>query len=136
MAATLFFVVLIATFVTIVLIPPLVWLAEWLHMVDLPGERKIHTTPVPRLGGLAMAAGATLPLIMWAPMRESMVGFLLGVAIILLFGALDDIRGMSYRLKFLGQFIAVLVVVLYGGVVIRYVPFLGLQPLPDYLRSR
>jgi len=80
-----------------------------------------------------MAAGATLPLIMWAPMRESMVGFLLGVAIILLFGALDDIRGMSYRLKFLGQLIAVLVVVLYGGVVIRYVPFLGLQPLSDYL---
>ncbi len=55
MASTLFFVVLIATFVTMVLIPPLVRLAEWLHMVDLPGERKIHTTPVPRLGGLAIS---------------------------------------------------------------------------------
>jgi UDP-GlcNAc:undecaprenyl-phosphate/decaprenyl-phosphate GlcNAc-1-phosphate transferase len=132
-AAILFFVVLIATFVTMVLIPPLVRLAEWLHMADIPSERKVHKAPIPRLGGLAMATGALLPLIMWAPMNASMIGFLCGVAIILFFGAWDDIKGIGYRLKFLGQFIAVLVVVLYGGVVIRYLPFLGLEPLSDYL---
>jgi UDP-GlcNAc:undecaprenyl-phosphate/decaprenyl-phosphate GlcNAc-1-phosphate transferase len=132
-AATLFFVVLIATFVTMVLIPPLVRLAQWLHMVDVPSDRKVHKAPIPRLGGLAMAIGATLPLIMWAPMPPPMVAFLGGVAIILFFGAWDDIKGIDYRLKFLGQFIAVLIVVLYGGVLIRYVPFFGLEPLPDYL---
>ena len=130
---TLFFSFIIATFVTMVLIPPLVRLAEWLHVVDMPAPRKVHKAPVPRLGGLAMAIGAVLPLLMWATMDPQMVGFLCGVAIILFFGVWDDLKEIDYRLKFLGQIIAVLIVVLYGGVVIRYVPFWGFDPLPDYL---
>ena len=130
---TLFFSFIVATFVTMVLIPPLVRLAEWLHIVDMPAARKVHKAPVPRLGGLAMAIGAVLPPLMWATMEPQMVGFLCGIAIILVFGVWDDLKGIDYRLKFLGQIIAVLIVVLYGGVVIRYVPFLGLDPLPDYL---
>src|SRR6266849_5731503 len=116
-----------------VLIPPLVRLAEWLHIVDMPAARKVHTAPVPRLGGLAMAIGAVLPPLMWATMEPQMVGFLCGIAIILVFGVWDDLKEIDYRLKFLGQIIAVLIVVMYGGVVIRYVPFSGLDPLPDYV---
>jgi len=132
-AVTLFFSFLVATFVTIVLIRPLVRLAEWLHAVDQPAARKIHQAPVPRLGGLAMATGAMLPLLMWAPMEAQTVGYLCGVAVIVIFGVWDDLRGIDYRIKFLGQIIAVLIVVMYGGVVIRYFPFLGLEPLPDYV---
>ena len=130
---TLFFSFIVATFATMVLIPPLVRLAEWLHVVDRPAARKVHRTPVPRLGGVAMAIGAVLPPIMWATMDSRMVGFLCGVAVILFFGLWDDLKGIDYRLKFLGQIIAVLIVVLYGGVVVRYVPFWGLEPLPDYV---
>jgi UDP-GlcNAc:undecaprenyl-phosphate/decaprenyl-phosphate GlcNAc-1-phosphate transferase len=130
---TLFFSFLVAAFVTMVLIPPLVRLAEWLHMADIPSERKVHNMPMPRLGGVAMAAGAVLPMAMWAPMKPQVVAFLCGVAIILLFGVWDDIRRLDYRLKFLGQIAAVLVVVLYGGVVIRYLPFGQLDPLPPYI---
>jgi UDP-GlcNAc:undecaprenyl-phosphate GlcNAc-1-phosphate transferase len=131
-AATLFFGFIIATFATTVLIPPLVRLADWLHIADMPAARKVHKVPVPRLGGLAMAIGALLPLLMWAPMSPTMVGFLCGVAIIVFFGVWDDVKGLDYRLKFLGQVIAVLVVVLYGGVTIKYVPFLGPEPLPHH----
>jgi UDP-GlcNAc:undecaprenyl-phosphate GlcNAc-1-phosphate transferase len=130
---TLFFSFLVATFVTMVLIPPLVRLAEWLHAADIPSERKVHKLPMPRLGGLAMATGAVLPLVMWASLERQVVGFLCGVAIILLFGVWDDIRRLDYRIKFLGQMVAVLVVILYGGVVIRYLPFGGLDPLPSYI---
>src|SRR4030095_9765540 len=112
--------------------PSLVRLAGWLHVVDIPSERKVHKVPMPRLGGIAMGAGTVLALTMWAPMQRPMIGFIVGVAIILLFGAWDDIKGIGYRLKFLGQIIAVLVVLVYGGVVIRVVPFFGLQPMPDY----
>ena len=133
MTVTLFFSFLVATFVTMVLIRPLVRLAQWSHGVDMPAARKVHKAPVPRLGGLAMAIGAVLPLIMWATMEAQMVGFLCGVAVIVFFGVWDDLKGIDYRLKFLGQMIAVLIVVMYGGVVIRYVPFLGLEPLPDYV---
>jgi UDP-GlcNAc:undecaprenyl-phosphate GlcNAc-1-phosphate transferase len=131
LAVIQFFGFIIATFVTMVLIPPLVHAAEWMHVVDMPAARKVHTTPVPRLGGLAMATGALLPPLLWATMQPEMVGYLIGVVIILFFGLWDDVKGIDYRLKFLGQFIAVIVVVLYGGVVIRFVPFSGLDPLPD-----
>jgi UDP-GlcNAc:undecaprenyl-phosphate GlcNAc-1-phosphate transferase len=108
-------------------------MAEWLHVVDMPAARKVHKAPVPRLGGLAMIIGAILPPLMWAAVDSQVVGFLCGIVVLLLFGAWDDIKGLDFRLKFLGQIIAVLIVVLYGGVVIRYIPFLGLEPLPDYL---
>ena len=130
---TLFFSFVVATFVTMVLIPPLVRLAKWLHTADIPSERKVHKAPMPRLGGLAMAAGTALPLAMWAPMQPEVVAFLCGVAIILFFGVWDDVGRLDYRMKFLGQIIAVLVVMLYGGVVIRYLPFGNLEPLPSYI---
>src|SRR5437879_12108872 len=80
-----------------------------------------------------MASGAVLPPIMWATMDSRMVGFLCGVAVILFFGLWDDIKGIDYPLKFLGQIIAVLIVVLYGGVAVRYVTFWGLDAVQGYV---
>lgn len=129
----IFFSFIIAVFVTMVLIPPLMRSAVRLQIIDVPDARKVHTGAIPRIGGVAMVAGAVLPMIMWlAPQNES-IAFLLGVGIILFFGVWDDRKNLDYRLKFLGQIIAVLVVAIYGGVVIKYVPFWGLDPLPDYL---
>lgn len=130
---TLFFSFILATFVTMVLIPPIVRLAGRLHVADMPDERKVHTTPMPRLGGAAMAIGIVLPLLMWAPMQPRLGAFLIGIAIVLLFGVWDDVRQLDYRVKLLAQVAAVLVVVVYGGVVIRYLPFAGLDPIPAYI---
>lgn len=118
-----------------VLIPPLVRLAKWLRAADIPSDRKVHKMPMPRLGGLAMAAGTILPLVMWAPLQPQVVAFLCGVAIIVFFGVWDDIRHLDYRVKFFGQILAVLVVILYGGVAIRYLPFGKLEPLPSYIAT-
>jgi UDP-GlcNAc:undecaprenyl-phosphate/decaprenyl-phosphate GlcNAc-1-phosphate transferase len=126
-----FFSFLVGTFLTMALIPPLSRLAERRHHLDMPSPRKIHTTPMPRIGGPAMVAGAILPLIMWAPMERHTIAYLIGVLIILVFGIWDDIKGIGYRVKFLGQLVAVLVVVLYGGIRIRFLPFSTLDPLPD-----
>src|SRR5215470_1162250 len=101
-----------------VLIPPLGRLAERRHMLDMPAHRKVHKAPIPRLGGLAMGIGAVFPPLMWATMDSRMIGFLCGVVVIFVFGVWDDLKGIDYRLKFLGQLIAVLIVVLYGGVVV------------------
>jgi UDP-GlcNAc:undecaprenyl-phosphate GlcNAc-1-phosphate transferase len=117
-----------------VLIPPLMRLAEWLHVLDIPGERKLHKVAIPRIGGIAMATGAVLPLIMWLPPQRPVVAYLCGAAILLFFGFWDDRKNLDYRLKFLGQMIAVLVVVLYGGVVIKHIPFfLRADALPAYI---
>ena len=45
-----------ALFVTMVLVPLLMRAAEPMHLLDIPNGRKIHTEPVPRCGGLAIAS--------------------------------------------------------------------------------
>jgi len=38
-----------------------------LDLVDLPGARKVHTQAMPRCGGIAMAIGAFVPVLLWNP---------------------------------------------------------------------
>ncbi len=42
-------------FVTIALIPLFKGLAEKVQIMDIPEPRKVHTYPMPRSGGMAMA---------------------------------------------------------------------------------
>jgi UDP-GlcNAc:undecaprenyl-phosphate GlcNAc-1-phosphate transferase len=130
---TFYFGFIIAVFVTMVLIPPLTRLAARMQIVDVPDARKVHTGAIPRVGGIAMAVGALLPMVLWVNPGTHFIGYLSGALIILVFGVWDDRRDLDYRLKFLGQIAAVLIVVLYGGVVIRYVPFLGIEPVSDVI---
>lgn len=129
---TLFFSFIIAVFVTMVLIPPLMRSAVRLQIIDIPDARKVHTGAIPRIGGVAMVVGAVFPMIMWLAPQNETIAFLLGIGIILFFGVWDDRKDLDYRLKFLGQIIAVLIVSIYGGIVIKYVPFMA-DPLPMYL---
>jgi len=122
---------LIATFVTMALIPVLIRAAPRLGLVDRPGPRKLHSAAVPRVGGIAMVAGVTLPLLMWLPFDQRTAALVLGIAIIAGFGIWDDRRELGYRTKFFAQLIAVAVVMGFGGVIIHWVPFMGDEPLPD-----
>ncbi|MDI6616723.1 MAG: MraY family glycosyltransferase, partial [Syntrophaceae bacterium] len=51
---TLLFLFLIALGFSLVLTPAVKWLGVRLGALDVPMERKVHTTPVPRIGGLAV----------------------------------------------------------------------------------
>lgn len=79
-------------------------------LLDLPGGRKVHQVPIPRLGGVAMAiafgfaiAGATIA----DPDLGSTLGLrpnrapaiLVGVGLLLLVGIVDDTRGMKAMVK-------------------------------------
>lgn len=112
-----------ACFITMGLIPPLMRSAERLKFVDVTDDRKIHVGVVPRVGGIAMVAGTILPMLMWLQLTRQITAFLIGVAIIAVFGAWDDRKNLDYRVKFFGQFLAVAFVVWYGDVLIRFVPF-------------
>lgn len=121
---TLFaFTLILATVVSMALIPLLARLARPLRLVDVPDERKVHNGSVPRIGGIAMVVGAVIPILVWVPLREDIRGFLLGTGVLLVFGLLDDRYDLDYRLKFLGQFLAAMVVIVLGGVIIERLPF-------------
>jgi len=61
---------LISMFITIVLIPILSGVATKLNVMDVPNERKIHRIPIPKVGGIAMAFSAVIPILLWAPINE------------------------------------------------------------------
>lgn len=129
---TAFFSFVVALFVTLVTIPPLTRFARRLHLMDEPAPRKIHSRAVPRCGGIAIAIGTILPILMWVPLDRAISSYLIGATIILIFGAWDDISPLNYKWKFLGQGVAV-VIAIHGGVAIQHVPFFGLDPAPDYV---
>ena len=110
---------LISVFTTIALIPVFSSLAVHMRILDIPDERKVHSRPIPRSGGLAMALGALIPIVLWLPFDGSLKAIVAGTAIVVIFGFIDDARGLSYLWKFAAQIAAALVVTCYGGVWIR-----------------
>ncbi len=92
------------------------WLAHRVGMVDQPGLRKAHRSPIPLLGGLAMYASLMLAFLLlgngnW--IREG-AGILGGATILFLAGLWDDRYGLPARAKFLPQVAAALVLVASG----------------------
>ena len=122
-------------FITIALVPILKRYAVFLHCVDVPCERKMHSTPMPKVGGIAMAFGALIPVVLSISADKTAVAILMGTAVIVVFGVVDDTRELGYKAKFAGQVAAALVVVFLGGVKICCLGNLlpGEMVLPNWL---
>jgi UDP-GlcNAc:undecaprenyl-phosphate/decaprenyl-phosphate GlcNAc-1-phosphate transferase len=113
-------ILLLAVLITISMMPALSMLAIHCNIaVDLPGERKVHTRAVPRIGGVAMACGAIVPLLYWFHADRFVIVFLTGATTLVIFGLLDDMYDLSPKTKLVGQVIAALIVIIGGGVQIR-----------------
>ena len=82
----------------------------------MPGPRKVHQQPIPRIGGIAMAIGAFVSIIIWVPMSDATQAYLMGGAVLVVVGILDDWKGLDFKIKFAGQILAALLVVFYGGI--------------------
>ncbi|MCK4529383.1 undecaprenyl/decaprenyl-phosphate alpha-N-acetylglucosaminyl 1-phosphate transferase, partial [candidate division WOR-3 bacterium] len=122
-----FSTLLISIFITITLIPIFKGFAVRIKAVDVPNERKVHTRPMPKTGGIAMALGALVPVIFWVHGDEFIRAVLIGAGIVVFFGLIDDFKNLGYKAKFAGQVCAALIIIFYGGVKINCLGML----LPD-----
>jgi UDP-GlcNAc:undecaprenyl-phosphate GlcNAc-1-phosphate transferase len=107
---------LISMFSTIVLIPIFTTIAVKVKAMDIPNERKVHKIPIPKAGGISMALGLMFPIFIWCPMQTMVQAILIGAWVVIVFGLIDDFMDLDYKIKFLGQLVAALIVVLYGGI--------------------
>lgn len=112
----LFLAFVVALSVTAALIPVLVRWAPAIGLTDAPGPRKVHSMPVPRVGGLAMAAGLLVPTLVTVQLTPSIRGVLLGLIVLLVFGLWDDRVNLGYRTKFAGQVLAAGLCMVVGNV--------------------
>ncbi|MEM7173192.1 MAG: MraY family glycosyltransferase [Pseudomonadota bacterium] len=129
---TVFLGLVIGLFVTMALIPALVRFSGNLQLLDHPNDRKVHSEPIPRIGGIAVFVGTILPLMLSVLSDQAVQFYIMGALLIVLFGALDDRFDINFKWKFLGQSVAVVVAMSYG-VRIESLPFFGLGPLPDWV---
>jgi len=113
--------------ISLALIPLLMRYASFFNMVDEPDERKVHTVAIPRCGGLGLALGALVATLCFISFDKELIRVITGSFVIIIFGLLDDRFELSYKWKFLGQFVAVFVA-MSGGIYITLLPFLGLGP--------
>src|SRR5579875_104320 len=86
-----------------------------MRWLDWPSERRVHTIPVPRLGGIAIyLAFAIISLLFYIPGSRSEIAiyWLLLVAGLLIVAAhaYDDIKGLGPWIKLLAQTLAVLLI--------------------------
>lgn len=119
--------------VTMVWLPVLAKLAHRWLFVDQPGVRKVHATPIPRVGGIAMAVGVFVAALLTIDLQPADRWFLAAALVLIAFGILDDRFDLDYRLKFAGQLIAVNLVVLMGDVRIQTIALNDRLLLPEWI---
>jgi len=107
---------IIAVLITSLTIPLLQRLALRYSLVDIPNERKVHSKPIARVGGVAMALGAFVPLIYWQRGDRFLQAYLLSALVLVAFGLADDLLDISPAWKFLGQSAAAAIIIGLGGV--------------------
>jgi len=96
-----------------------------LGMIDMPDERRIHTRPIPRAGGVAVffafhLAVAVCFFVFWPDFQGRTgfnwwLAFLAGSGLLSFVGYYDDSEGISALVKLFAQFAAVNVFVFFSG---------------------
>src|SRR4051812_886948 len=125
---------LIAFVVVMLLTPAVGGMARVIGAVDAPGGRRLNRRPIPRLGGLALFLGIFVPALAFLHLGRETRGLLLGAAVAVTVGAIDDFRGLRWFEKLAGQVVAAAVLVGFGVWVDRFTfPFVGVHALPAWL---
>ncbi|MCD8546111.1 undecaprenyl/decaprenyl-phosphate alpha-N-acetylglucosaminyl 1-phosphate transferase [Candidatus Woesebacteria bacterium] len=93
---------------------------------QLTHEKTTHEKPVPRGGGLVVAAGILAVVILFVPLTTPMIGVLLGALVLLISGTLDDRYDINPYIRYVLNILAA-VIVIASGVGISFVtnPFGG-----------
>ncbi|MDI3481496.1 MAG: UDP-GlcNAc:undecaprenyl-phosphate/decaprenyl-phosphate GlcNAc-phosphate transferase [Tepidanaerobacteraceae bacterium] len=96
--------------------PGVIKLAWKIGAIDVPRDgRRVHTKPIPRLGGLAIFTAFAAAGVLTLPVDSSTVkGMLLGGTLIVVVGVLDDIYSLPPKIKLMGQVAAAGVLLVFG----------------------
>ncbi len=100
------------------IIPKLREIAKRISLIDEPVEkRKVHTVPVPLVGGIAIVISAIFGSMLFVGVH-GLRGMFLGLALLLLVGFLDDLLDLDSKRKFLAQIVASVLMIYFSKVVL------------------
>lgn len=95
-------------------------MAVKLNAIDHPSNRKIHKTPIPLLGGVALYAGILIPMFLFVSPTPILRGILIGSLALLLLGILDDVLPIPAWIKFILQ-IGIVLIPIHSGLLMQSV---------------
>src|SRR5215218_7485808 len=119
---------LTAAVLVLVLTPAVARIAPRIGGVDYGGDRpRVHTRPVPRIGGVAIVIAILSAAALWADIDGPYTGMLIGTCLVALVGLYDDIHGLRPSTKLFAVTLVALIPVLGWDLRIEHVtlPFLG-----------
>lgn len=110
-----------STILALITTPVVIRVARRLNIVDVPDVRKIHSKPIPRIGGAAIFVsmmGLIIPALFLPSVigdslqfvQSKVVALLFAAGFMFLVGLVDDIKGLRVRVRLLAQFIAAMIV--------------------------
>lgn len=102
-------------------------IARHIGAMDIPNKRKVHKVPMPRLGGLGIFLTFLFGYMLFGVQSIQMNAILIGAFIIVITGVIDDISPLGAKTKLLGQTIAALIVIFYGGIILDKITIGGLH---------
>lgn len=132
-----------------VIIPRILVISHKKRLYDIPDSRKVHTTPVPRLGGLSFFPVILMSMFLvigfrlytWSEDLSSLsfnmlyeyLFLFVGMTLLYLVGVCDDLVGVGYRYKFIVQIVAALLLILSGNWFDSLGGLLGIYSVPFWI---
>jgi len=127
-----FYVLAIITALISIITTPLVRkLAIKVNAIDIPkDERRIHSKPIPVMGGLAIYIAFVIGTILYnGILTTSQTGIIIGATVIVVGGIIDDIKDLRPKYKILIQVIAAICLIISGvSITIITNPFIEFYP--------
>lgn len=88
--------------------------------IDHPGKRKLHETPVPRVGGVGIFL-AMLMSLFFMSVNDKIISILIAGLIIFAVGLYDDIKGVHWPVKMIGVGLAATITIFHGDMTVRHI---------------
>lgn len=115
------YILLFSFAATVALTPVTIQIGHRWGLVDQPSERKIHHTPIPRIGGLAVYLGFVGSILVNSILVDWMAAILVAGSLLLIVGILDDVWELPAWSKLVAQ-LAAAGLVIYSGKVLTLFP--------------
>lgn len=132
------------------ILPHILYVSHKKKLFDIPNERSVHDRPIPRLGGLSffpviiIVCGLSIGVryllglsistsIAPLDMLCKYLMLVVGMTILYLIGIADDLAGVSYKPKFLAQFVAASLLAISGTWLNSLNGFCGIDSIPAWI---
>jgi len=135
------FAFVLATIISMLVIPVIIRYSRKFNMVDKPDARKMHKVPIPTMGGVGIFIGFIASTAIWTILRFNdssmvwmVVSIVAGLVVLFTMGMLDDKLDLSAKIKFLVQFVVAIGIAFVGLRINSLEGLFGIHELPGWLQ--